>query len=294
MVIKTLAECSIDEVTAQWNSGFQRYFNDMTKTAAAMQAHLSHNAIHPDLSLLAYIDNVPAGFVLIGQRHRGEINQAWNGGTGVNPRFRKQGLARMLLREAIRRAHEAGVDSMSLEVRMDNPKAIAAYESVGFRIQHGMQVLRRAGEFQGIPFPREAQRPYHYVVGAAEQVAALPFYVELSAWSYQWFNYPACSSLIVYDESGLAAGYALFIKSYAVDGGLSDIILTHCEAHPESKQRRDLIRYMLQQVFAPFDQAILRTGQYLRTTNEELIEAMYESGFELDYEEYLMVLKVSS
>lgn len=288
--IKTMAECTLDEITTQWNIGFQYYFHDMTKTASQMLSHLNHNAIHPDLSILAYIDDVPAGFVLVGQKKVAGISQAWNGGTGVNPQFRQQGLARTLLREAVKRVYEGGADRFSLEVRTDNERAIAAYESVGFNIQHGMQVLRRNGAFHAIPFPRGVHTDYYHVIGTAKQVAALPFYLEQSAWSFQWYNYPESESVLVYDPIGQVVGYALFIKSYADDGMLSGIMLTHCEAHPDSEHRRDLIRYMLQLVFSPFDQALVRTGQYLRTTNADLIEAMHEAGFELDYEEYLMIL----
>ena len=50
----------------------------------------------------------------------------------VDPEFRRKGLAKRLLRDALQRAAEAGFERSTLEVRASNLVAQALYHSVGF------------------------------------------------------------------------------------------------------------------------------------------------------------------
>lgn len=294
LLIKSVEDCSIDEITELWNLGFLHYFTDMTRTTDQIAAHLDGHAIHRSLSVAAYIDGLPAGFVLIGLKTVRGLRTAWNGGTGVNPRFRGQGIAKKLLRKAIRRMVAAGVDLVSLEVRTDNAKAIAAYQSIGFEKIHGLSVMSHKGSFSQKPFQRKGNIDYPYVIESADQVADLPFYLEQSAWNNQWFNKPDARSVIVYereDRQGEALGYALFFNQ-TIDGQLKGVTLYHCEANPalDSATRQDITRYMLEIVYEFGQTEAARSGYYLRSTNEELMDAMREAGFVMEYEEYLMIL----
>ena len=56
----------------------------------------------------------------------------------VAPAFRRQGTATRLIREAFRRAEQAGAGSVWLEVRSSNAPARALYERNGFR-QEGLR-----------------------------------------------------------------------------------------------------------------------------------------------------------
>lgn len=51
---------------------------------------------------------------------------------GVAPEARRQGLARDLLADVVRRAREAGAERVLLEVREDNAGALAFYAAQGF------------------------------------------------------------------------------------------------------------------------------------------------------------------
>lgn len=61
----------------------------------------------------------------------------------VVPTFRGQGLGRQLLGQLIDEAEDRGVRALFLEVRADNPVAIALYDSVGFH-----EIDRRHGYYQ--------------------------------------------------------------------------------------------------------------------------------------------------
>ncbi|MBP1988541.1 GNAT family N-acetyltransferase [Paenibacillus eucommiae] len=289
--IKSLNECTLDQINELWNVGFQEYFNDMTRGVEQTVNHLGACSIKPNLSVAAYIDGVPAGFVFIGLKNVHGVKTAWNGGTGVNPLFRGRGIAKILLQEAIARLREADVDMITLEVRTENSNAISAYIRAGFQSIHSLPVLVRNGAFEQVPFQRSRFDDYLNVYGIPEDVSRLPFYLEQSAWMMNWFNLTAgAQSLIVYDRSGEVAGYSLFIRSFTKSGELSGITLYHCEANPKREDGSDVVRYMLAQVYGPFDVPVRRVAHYLRSTNQAAIDALAEVGFTVDYEEQLMRL----
>ena len=61
----------------------------------------------------------------------------------VVPQLRGQGLGRTLLGQLMKEAENRGVNALFLEVRADNPVAIALYDSVGFH-----EIDRRHGYYQ--------------------------------------------------------------------------------------------------------------------------------------------------
>ena len=60
----------------------------------------------------------------------------------VDPDFRRRGIARALLRSLIGSAERAQCTEMLLEVRADNPEAVALYRSEGFE-----PIARRTGYY---------------------------------------------------------------------------------------------------------------------------------------------------
>ncbi|MCM1089320.1 MAG: ribosomal protein S18-alanine N-acetyltransferase [Butyrivibrio sp.] len=67
-----------------------------------------------------------AGLTMLGEE--GDIDKVM-----VDERFRRQGVAAMLLRELIDKAGQRGITSFTLEVRESNRPAIRLYERFGFR-----------------------------------------------------------------------------------------------------------------------------------------------------------------
>lgn len=102
MQIKSLNECTLDEINELWYVGFQQYFRDMTRVVEQTVNHLGACSIKPNLSVAAYIDGMPAGFVLIGLKNVHDVKTAWNGGTGDNPLFRGRGMPRSCYRKPLR------------------------------------------------------------------------------------------------------------------------------------------------------------------------------------------------
>ncbi len=80
------------------------------------------------LFLKAEADGVLAGYC--GYQRSFEIADITN--VTVKPEFRRQGIARRMLRELMQEGRKRGVERFTLEVRRSNEPAIALYNSLGF------------------------------------------------------------------------------------------------------------------------------------------------------------------
>ena len=78
--------------------------------------------------LVAESDGEVAGYA--GAQHLGDCAYICN--VAVSPAFRRKGIALRLVREHIRRAAEAGMSEITLEVRTSNQPARELYEKCGF------------------------------------------------------------------------------------------------------------------------------------------------------------------
>ncbi|UVI33044.1 GNAT family N-acetyltransferase [Paenibacillus spongiae] len=293
--IHSLGDCTIREITEQWNTGFKEYFNDMTLSIETMNHRLGKLNIQPELSVAAYIEGVPAGFVMIGMAHAGGRRLAWNGGTGVNPAFRGLSLSKVLLQEAIRRTKAAGADSLSLETRTDNERAIRSYLGVGFRIRETLQIMSREGAFTSMPFMRSHSADYRTVPVTPDSTGSLAFYPDTGhSWTTEWFNAEGREASVVLDHRGVTVGYVIYRKSIRADGTIECVELTQCEADPQRSDRRDIVRHLLNEVFTPLSGPYLRRVHYLRESNDAAMDALREAGFQTVFAEHLMVLDFQS
>jgi mycothiol synthase len=89
----------------------------------------------PDLSRVALAAGEPAGFVTVELSARG----GWIDQLGVAPPWRRRGLAAALLTATLRQLRATDVVEVSLHVSVDNPRAIALFNRLGF-----LPELRRA------------------------------------------------------------------------------------------------------------------------------------------------------
>jgi ribosomal protein S18 acetylase RimI-like enzyme len=86
----------------------------------------THNAMFlPDASFCAVRDGTPIGFVISGT--------GWIGQVGVDPAYRRVGLATALITEALARMREMGIGVAYLHVNRNNPAGQATWRHLGFR-----------------------------------------------------------------------------------------------------------------------------------------------------------------
>ncbi len=104
--------------------------------------------IHGEVSLLKIRKSQIIGFILHTiNEYRGQLC-AYNGGTGVVPAARGEGITKELYQHLIPILKSHGVPLVILEAEKNNPKAIHIYLDIGFRIITEFRCYAKRGFFQ--------------------------------------------------------------------------------------------------------------------------------------------------
>ncbi len=90
-------------------------------------------ATHPEaIVLIAESGAEMLGFIVVNPTRRRALHAAYVTTLDVHPDARRQGIARLLVAEAERRAAASSATSMQLHVHTGNAAAIAFYEAAGY------------------------------------------------------------------------------------------------------------------------------------------------------------------
>jgi ribosomal protein S18 acetylase RimI-like enzyme len=121
--IRAIREADEADVIALWDRcGLLRPWNDPHDDIAQKLT------MQRDLFLVGTVAEEIIATVMAGyDGHRGWINYL-----AVDPMHRRQGFARLLVTEVEERMRDLGCAKINLQIRRDNPDAIAFYERVGF------------------------------------------------------------------------------------------------------------------------------------------------------------------
>jgi ribosomal protein S18 acetylase RimI-like enzyme len=101
---------------------------------------------------LAVVGDEPVGVTLVARRG----GAAWIAGMGVHPTHRHRRLGTRLLAKALERLHGLGVESVELEVLVENAVARQCYAAAGFVARRRYSCFR--GTASRIPWGRPASR----------------------------------------------------------------------------------------------------------------------------------------
>ena len=138
--LKPIVEVDNEEIWPTYNetflsSGDRRYLNQTEEQRREnFNDFFSRSKpIEKDASLLLYAGDQIVGFHKINlYEFGGFVN-----GVGIHPDYRRRGLGRLLMTSSIVRAAENGMKDLILEVDIDNHRAIALYEQLGFKKDKG-------------------------------------------------------------------------------------------------------------------------------------------------------------
>lgn len=101
-----------------------------------LQADYERLAADPDGMILVaeQEDATPAKIVgFAAFHHVGDEAELWN--LAVAPEFQRQGVAKTLLKDAFAKLGALGIQTVFLEARASNARALWLYQAVGFKIQ---------------------------------------------------------------------------------------------------------------------------------------------------------------
>jgi len=135
MEIKTLENIDLEELLHTFNQSFSDYFVPLQLTLDQLKSKLSADKINFAYSVGAFKDHKLVGFILHGFDTVDSKRLVYNGGTGVIPAQRKQGLTQQMYDFILPTLRADSIDQLVLEVIVQNIQAIKVYQKVGFKIE---------------------------------------------------------------------------------------------------------------------------------------------------------------
>ena len=288
--IRRLSECSFDDAVKTWNEGFHGYFVDMTLSLDRYLSRLQREGLSPEFSLMAFCDGTPAGFLLNGIRTNSGPKVAWNGGTGVSPRFRGRGVGKALMRATVDLYQELGIEIATLEAISDNEPAISLYRQFGYEVVDGLVFFNHDGELNEQAFRQSNSKTYTIAQVVPYIVGQLDFYQPSAPWQGHWKSLTRQNgeALIVSDSAGVAVGYALYKRKRDEQGRTVEIALHQCVSVPGSDTDA-IIGCALRSVFAPLELECTRSTYNFSKSNEAVLAMLTEAGFTSFIEQVHMV-----
>ena len=280
MEIKRLSACSFDDAVKIWNEGFHGYFVDLTMSLNAYASRIHREGLSPELSLVAFSEGRPAGFLLNGFRQDPERKVAWNGGTGVSPKFRGRGVGKALMRATLDLYDEHGVDVATLEAISDNEQAISLYQQFGYEVVDRLIFLQHEGSLPKNSFLRARSQSYFAEQFAPYAVGKLEFYDDLAPWQAHWQSLARNhgEALIVSEMQGAPVGYALYQKKADEQGRTAEIRLYQCVAKPGA-DAETVIGCALRKLYAPAESSFIRSTYNFSHSNDVVRTMLMEAGF---------------
>jgi len=288
--IRRLNECTFADAVKIWNEGFQGYFVDMTMSLDRYLSRLQSEGLSAELSLMAFCDEKPAGFLLNGIRTGAGRKVAWNGGTGVSPEFRGRGVGKALMHATMDLYRQQQIDVATLEAISENEAAISLYRQFGYEVVDRLVFLTHKGDLNEHAFDRPNSHSYSAAESAPYLVGELEFYEELAPWQGHWQSLVRHNGagLIVTNANGAAVGYALYRKKRDDHSRTVEIALHQCVARPGSDAEA-IIACALRSVYAPLDLECTRSTYNFSKSNQAVQRMLLEAGFASFIEQVHMV-----
>ena len=131
--IKTLESLKKGALLNCFNAAFSDYLIPLKLTAENLKSKIIAENIDLKKSVGAFKEDKLIGFVIHGIKREGYIKLAYNGGTGVIPSERGNGLTIKMYDFIIPKLQQAGISQLILEVISNNHPAIKSYQKIGFK-----------------------------------------------------------------------------------------------------------------------------------------------------------------
>lgn len=133
VIIKSLEQVSVRNITDAFNHAFSDYMVPVNLAEAHMQLKMRQEQIDPQWSMGAFDGDRLVGLVLHGLRRRDGVLHLYNGGTGVCPGYRGRKLTQSMYAWLLPKAVTHGVGTITLEAITTNSKALHVYDEIGFK-----------------------------------------------------------------------------------------------------------------------------------------------------------------
>lgn len=136
--IEILGNTSIERITNTFNLSFSDYFVPVHLTTGQLSQKMKVDKINLDYSVGAFENGNLIAFILHGVDILDNVKVVYNGGTGVVPKQRGQGLTKRMYDFILPVLREKKVAYLLLEAISKNIQAIKSYEKVGYKAIRGL------------------------------------------------------------------------------------------------------------------------------------------------------------
>jgi len=140
--------CALADVL---NASYRDYAAPIQFTADQYEFFVSSHDVDPGLSVVAEAAGKPVGLAQLARRG----GRGWVAGVGVEPEYRRQGIARAMMEALMGNARAAGLERLQLEVLQQNEAALALYQDLGWCIERELLTWSRPVEQGPLPIPAE-------------------------------------------------------------------------------------------------------------------------------------------
>lgn len=134
MNFKRLENVDSKDILNVFNESFADYFVPFKLTEEQLVSKMTSDKINFDLSVGVFENEQLIAFILHGFDTINHQKVVYNGGTGVLPQYRGQGITKKMYDFALPILEKKGIDKIILEVISENISAIKSYVKVGFKI----------------------------------------------------------------------------------------------------------------------------------------------------------------
>lgn len=135
MEIKTLEGTKDELILEAFNNAFSDYFIPFHLTLSQLKSKMKADHIQLDLSIGVFEEKQLIAFILHGIDTANGQKVLYNGGTGVIPSKRGQGLTKKMHDFILPKLKEQHVDLLTLEVITTNVPAIKSYKKAGYQLE---------------------------------------------------------------------------------------------------------------------------------------------------------------
>ncbi|WP_350287115.1 GNAT family N-acetyltransferase [uncultured Croceitalea sp.] len=132
MEFKTLAGVDKKEILEVFNTSFSDYFIPFRLSYEQLDAKMLADKTDLSLSVGVFENTELIGFILHGFDTIDNKRIVYNGGTGVIPKKRGQGLTKRMYQFMLNQLKKKQIDNIVLEVIAENIQAIKSYQASGF------------------------------------------------------------------------------------------------------------------------------------------------------------------
>jgi ribosomal protein S18 acetylase RimI-like enzyme len=139
---RSLKDTDENQLLHAFNEAFANYFVTVQLTLEQLRQKIRSDHVDLDLCVGAFDNDRLVGFILHAFDCIDGQNTVYNGGTGVIPSHRGQGLTRRMYDCILPKLRERNIDVVLLEVIAQNAPAIKIYESMGFAAERRLPCYR--------------------------------------------------------------------------------------------------------------------------------------------------------